>query len=268
MKSKAQLIKEYLTEPIKIGDSVNVRGLGIQNKSQMGNSVEVLEVHKDNSITIKEHRHNPQVVKPEDYEKNLRHIGYDPFKKRLRVTTFNSDLNHMLHIAGWERKHDGVMKEDEMNWNPTVTAKDGEKIVFQRDFVWTMEDKQLLIDSIYNNRDIGKFLIRRNDISKTIDLQNEGKKAYFRDMIDGKQRLNAILEFVRNEFSDFNGNHFNDFSDNAKHSFLNYMNFSFGEIDENATDIDIIDMFLMVNHSGKQMSPDHIDFVKEIRNRL
>lgn len=44
MKCREQLIEEYLREPIKIGDSVRIRGLGIQNKQNWGNIAEVTEI--------------------------------------------------------------------------------------------------------------------------------------------------------------------------------------------------------------------------------
>jgi uncharacterized protein with ParB-like and HNH nuclease domain len=40
----------------------------------------------------------------------------------------------------------------ELNWNPFVYNKNGEKERYQRDFVWKLKDKQTLIDSIYQHK--------------------------------------------------------------------------------------------------------------------
>ena len=39
--------------------------------------------------------------------------------------------------------------------------KDGNKEYYQRDFCWTIKDKQLLIDSIYNQINCGQILVRK-----------------------------------------------------------------------------------------------------------
>lgn len=60
----------------------------------------------------------------------------------------------------------------------------------QRDLVWTKSQKQLLIDSLFKDYDIPKLYFR--------DVNKNGKTVY--DIIDGQQRLNAIFEFLNNEF--------------------------------------------------------------------
>ena len=56
--NKEKLIEEYLAEPIKVGDDVKVRGLGLQNKSSWGQSTDVKKVLEDGSIVIQRYRHN------------------------------------------------------------------------------------------------------------------------------------------------------------------------------------------------------------------
>ena len=63
--------------------------------------------------------------------------------------------------------------------------------------IWRLENKQLLIDSIINNYDIPKLYFH--------ELKNPTDKIKYR-IIDGKQRLEAILEFMNDKFrlsSDF-----------------------------------------------------------------
>ena len=259
-------IEKFLSEPLQVGDSVTVRGLGRQNKTDWGNSTDVIKINDDLSIVVREYNSNI-TVKKEDYKRGFHHIGKDPFKKVFRINSFSVNIAHLLHVIGFDKKNDGKIAPNELNWSPHVIIN-GEKHVFQRGFVWKLEDKKALIDSIYNRRDIGKFLIKVNSIDTTCDLLDNNKEAYFREIIDGKQRLNAILEFVQNKFTDHYGNYFKDLSANAKHKFRDYMNFSYAEIDHKATDEDILDIFLMVNHSGKQMSKVHLDKVSNLRRQI
>lgn len=61
--------------------------------------------------------------------------------------------------------------------------------VQREDTAWTLEQKQLLIDSIYNNYDIPKFYFRRDD--KALDIWW---------LLDGQQRLTAITNFLEDKF--------------------------------------------------------------------
>lgn len=59
---------------------------------------------------------------------------------------------------------------------------------YQRKLVWTVDEKEYLIDSIVNDLPIPLILLAQTD---------EGKL----EIIDGLQRLNAIISFVENRFS-------------------------------------------------------------------
>lgn len=61
----------------------------------------------------------------------------------------------------------------EANDNPYIVDDNNEKQFYQRQLVWELEDKQNLIDAIYNYTDIGKFVVIRNGyerIQKMIKL--------------------------------------------------------------------------------------------------
>ena len=51
-----KLIEEFLKEPIKAGDLVYVRGLGIKNKNDFANSTKVIKVLEEDSIVIMEYK--------------------------------------------------------------------------------------------------------------------------------------------------------------------------------------------------------------------
>lgn len=61
----------------------------------------------------------------------------------------------------------------------------------QRDLVWTKSQKQLLIDSLIKDFDIPKLYFRPI-------VNDQGKQIY--EVIDGQQRINAIIEFLNDGF--------------------------------------------------------------------
>lgn len=68
---------------------------------------------------------------------------------------------------------------------------------YQRGPVWSLPQKQLLIDSILRNIDIPKIYLRELP-------QGTGRRhtpTYQYEVIDGQQRLRAVWEFFNNEFS-------------------------------------------------------------------
>lgn len=62
---------------------------------------------------------------------------------------------------------------------------------YQRKLVWTVEEKQALIDSVRSNLPVPLVLLAE------AGRQDESKF----EIIDGLQRLNAIFSFIENEFS-------------------------------------------------------------------
>lgn len=68
---------------------------------------------------------------------------------------------------------------------------------YQRKLVWTVQEKQRLIDSILNRYPLPQFLVAEAEV--------DGKYRF--EIIDGMQRLNAIIAFIENEFP-FQGSYF------------------------------------------------------------
>ena len=60
---------------------------------------------------------------------------------------------------------------------------------YQREAVWTLSQKQLLIDSLLVEIDVPKLYFREID-----------KDTYEFEVVDGQQRLRTIFEFFNNEF--------------------------------------------------------------------
>jgi len=223
-------------------------------------------------------------VKAEFVSPTYLECGENPFKKeKFRVSFYNQDISCLLGKACYAKRdenymvpkynvHNGLPEADLMgktydgvNFNPYVTDANGEKQYYQRDLVWTLEQKRLLIDSIYNGIEIGKFLFRYKSWEDMVEGMREQGHGYSWDCVDGKQRFFAILEFVQGKYNDSHGNNWEDLSANAQRHFLDYSNLSYGEMGENAKDSDVVETFLTLNFTGTPMSKEHIEFVQSFK---
>ena len=126
---------------------------------------------------------------------------------------------------------------------------------YQRDYVWDEKDKVALIDSIFCNIDIGKFCFVHRDYDE--------EKLY--EILDGKQRVRALLDFYENRFP-YKGKYFNDLSVQDQNWFENYT-ISSATID-NQSKKAILKYFLMLNRSGKKMDETQLDKVQEMYDSI
>lgn len=215
------------------------------------------------------------------------HCGMNPFKPEPpRMDFFNQEIASLLSNCGYRRRHDDYNKPDYktiesmthasekpfigcsyggVNFNPYVTDADGTRRYYQRGLVWTLEQKQALIESIYNWIEIGKFVFRYRSWEQIEAEMKETGHGYNWDCVDGKQRLNAIIEFLQGKFPDIQGNYWNDLSPAAQRHLLGYSKLSFAKMDEGTTDADVVRTFLTLNFTGTPMSPEHIAFVQSIK---
>jgi hypothetical protein len=116
---------------------------------------------------------------------------------------------------------------------------------YQRDYTWTLADKQRLIRSVFNRSDIGKFIF----------LEYHDKMEY--EVVDGKQRLRALMDYYENRF-EFEGKTYQQLSWYDKHAFGD-LNVQITELDENyITESDILWLFLSVNAAGVPQTEDHL----------
>ena len=124
---------------------------------------------------------------------------------------------------------------------------------YQRDLVWTLEDKQALIDSIFKGIDIGKFVF--------ISLDYKPDSPCY-EILDGKQRMNAIIAFMEDRF-EFDGYKFSDLSMDDRRYFDNY-SVTIGESRGELTPKQKYEYFLRLNTRGREQSAEHIEKVKQL----
>lgn len=281
---KEQLLKEFNEKPLEIGEQVYVsRRLFRSYGDEKNVLTKIKDIQGRNIMVMLDDSScsgNDTIIIDisQIKKKNTYNIGANPFPQKSwwgKLTTHNFSLDSILYRCGWDKRNRkyttnlGEVEVDELNFNPYVIDKNGNKSYYQRDFVWELKDKQLLIESIYNGINCGKIVVRDRGYDYVISELNKGnKEVAFRDIVDGKQRVGTLLEFVNDDFPDLHGNYFSDFSNKAQNTFFNSDVISYASLGEQATDEDVIETFLMVNFTGKVMSQEHIDYVKEISKNI
>ena len=147
-------------------------------------------------------------------------------RERINVSYTSSGMTSLLHTA---------------YWRGFINSPD-----YQRDYVWTLEDKQRLVRSIMNRMDIGKFVF----------LSREWPENRL-EIIDGKQRINAILEFIQGRFP-YEGKTWFQFSLSDKHVFKDLMIQVATLDDKKIKKSDILWLFLSINTGGVPQTEEHV----------
>jgi len=168
--------------------------------------------------------------------------GHEPTTFRVEETHFirlsNSSLSSLLGMV--YGSHAGVEFDVE----------------YQRDHVWEIKDKVDLIDSIFNNIDIGKFVFVQRA------MKHDGK---LYEIIDGKQRLTALCEFYEDRFK-YKGYYYSQLSGNDKGKFNNH-GVAYGQL-EDPGKRGIYETFIKLNTCGKPMDHKYIENVKKLLKNL
>lgn len=123
---------------------------------------------------------------------------------------------------------------------------------YQRELVWDLEDKEALIDSIFNRRDIGKFAF----CFKGYDQE----KLY--EVLDGKQRLSTIMEFIMDGFP-YKGVYYSELSQADIREFED-VTVSVSESRDVLTQEEKCLAFLEMNTRGKLQNEEHIKYVQKL----
>lgn len=159
---------------------------------------------------------------------------------RYKVTVGWDFLEH--HLEGWnDRSIDGCLG---LNLNPD----------FQRGHVWT-EDKQIAYV---------EFCIKGGTSSRELlfNMPNWGG-SYIGEMVivDGKQRLEAVRKFLRNELPIFNGHYLNDFEPRLLKRSDCYFLMSVNNL---KTRKELLQWYLDLNSGGVIHTSEEIEKVKNL----
>jgi hypothetical protein len=127
----------------------------------------------------------------------------------------------------------------------------------QRDYVWTIEQKRELIWSVLMNRHIPRMAML-NVVYDTKDVRGTYQ------VIDGKQRLSAMIDFYKGKFDliiDDNSYFYKDLPDDYQRVISGYM-FPYYVVNEDYgnkfTDEDKISWFRFINFAGTPQDAEHL----------
>ena len=130
-------------------------------------------------------------------------------------------------------------KQGELNLNPW----------YQRRSVWKDSQKSYLINTLFERKPIPTLYIRH-----TIDLEKEKS---IKEVVDGQQRIRAILSFFKDEISSLHPEigkriKYKDLNNLQKQKFL-MTPLPIGYL-QGATDADVIDIFARINSVAKALN--------------
>lgn len=130
---------------------------------------------------------------------------------------------------------------------------------YQRGEVWNQNDRDLLIDSIFNGIEIGKFVL--------VELSNKShsERGFSYEILDGKQRFLTIMSYYEDRFP-YKGMYFSDLGYRDRNKFLDTVVSvaMMQETDRETT----LRMFLRLNRGGRIMDPVHLSTVEKELNNL
>lgn len=124
---------------------------------------------------------------------------------------------------------------------------------YQRGNIWDKKDKTNLLDSIFKGIDTGKIVLIKLPFK-------ENAPSY--EMLDGKQRMLALLEFYEGRIT-YKGFHFRDLHPKDRYHFNTHI-IPLGEVDEEITQAKKYKYFLRMNTSGKPQDPEHLKYVEKL----
>ena len=159
-------------------------------------------------------------------------------EEKVYIRIMNSPLSSLIHMV--HAKHAGVDMD----------------VDYQREHVWSHADKIALLDSIFNNIEIGKFVFVQRSM---------GHNGKLYEILDGKQRLTAITEFIEDRWK-YKGFYFSELSVKDQYKITD-TNVSYGYL-ENPSKEAIFETFIKLNTCGKPMANKHITHVKKLLSEL
>ena len=121
---------------------------------------------------------------------------------------------------------------------------------YQRDYVWQQSDKDSLIESCFKGREIGKFVFVRYPYPDN-----------FTEVLDGKQRINALFEFCTSKFP-YKGAFWHELSVRDRYEFEGIMIQKVTLESQHFSRVDLLEIFLDVNAGGVPQSEEHLNKVR------
>lgn len=207
----------------------------------------VLETYEDNKLILLQY-HDKGHTYGRPYDAGLKPrlawwIDVDPIetveetnfgRERIETQFIQTGIDSLIHMA-YQR---GLIDSPE----------------YQREYVWTAENKQNLIKSIFNRMDIGKFVLLERPYPENR-----------LEVIDGKQRLRCIMDFMEGRF-EYEGKTWYQLSWLDKNRFTDIMVHIATLQADKVKKSDILWLFLAINSGGVPQTEEHIAKARELYN--
>ena len=156
------------------------------------------------------------------------------------------DRLHFTEITSTIHRFFEMYADNELSFNPC----------YQRGLVWSKEQKELFIKALMKG-------ITRLTPTYVFNGYSSNTKLY--EVLDGKQRLNTLLEFVRSEFA-VDGVYYKDWGYEDVRAFhrlpLVYTSID-GFEDGDLTLALRVELFLQLNSYGEAVDRAHLEMIKE-----
>lgn len=173
------------------------------------------------------------------------------YKEKCEILEVNTEINNLRNI--YFENQDFLDRVEKMVLNP----------IYQRELCWTLEQKQSYILNLFNG------LAKCNPT--IIEYYSNDYNIKYYEILDGKQRLTTIFDFIDNKFPIvYKGQkiYFNDLIEQDKKYLLRfdvrYTRVMPNQLNENLSLKDRLQLFLEINYLGTKMSDEHLSKVKEL----
>lgn len=123
---------------------------------------------------------------------------------------------------------------------------------YQRGIVWSEEEKTSLIDSIFQQIEIGRLVFRNlpySDTEPTVEI------------VDGKQRLTTLMDFYLDKW-EYRGHKFSELSPKDRQHFLSFP-VLIVEVEE-ADDLKILKYFKKINKTSHPITEEHMSKIDKL----
>lgn len=141
-------------------------------------------------------------------------------------------------------------------WGDTCGGKMGGldlSPIYQREHVWERTQQVAYVEYILRGGEVGK-----NIIWNSPDWGGSYRRTT--ELVDGKQRLEAVRAFLRDEYRAF-GHLYSDFTDRLPIG----LGFKF-RVCQIEDEVGILDLYLNINAGGTPHKPEELDRVRKLRD--
>ncbi len=168
-----------------------------------------------------------------------------PYKKFRDIPQFTHWANYAVDIS-WAylpTYYKQAVEEYHLDPNPD----------FQRGYVWTPEQKVRYVEYILRGGATGRDIQTNNPDWNSSTVIG---KSYV--LVDGKQRLEAVLGFLNDEFTVFGGSKFSEFEDSLRMTGPSFK----WHVNDLATRAEVLQWYLDLNNGGTVHTSDELDRVR------